>query len=364
MIAPGCGRREGKQQLMRPFSPISGDLVRAGSPRRGFLQTGLAGLAGLSLPALLRQNALAAEAGRPKSRSNVILFWLSGGPSHIDMWDPKPDAPRGNPRTVRRHPDQDSRASMFASICRSRRASWTSSRLIRSVDCSASNHTPITMQAGNSLARRTNDGRDGGGYPSMGSVAAKFRGSNAPGMPGYVALGPVPGVGYLGCRPHGTAYEPVDGQELAGRLALSRRTDGGATARIDALWPRKWTSGSEASATTQHIAAADIYTQQAYDVLLTGRAQRAFNLDEETPALRDAYGRNSIGEKALLARRSSKRAPPLSRSAAPGATSIIMATTSNGAASRKVSRRSCPWSTAPCTPSSRTWKRAGCSTAR
>ena len=46
------------------------------------------------------------------------------------------------------------------------------------------------VQAGNPLARRTNDGKDGGGWPSMGSIAAKFRGANAPGMPGYIALGP------------------------------------------------------------------------------------------------------------------------------------------------------------------------------
>ena len=61
-------------------------------------------------------------------------------------------------------------------------------------------------------------------------------------------------------------------------------------------WKRKLGNNAE-------ITAADEYTQQAYDVLLTGRAQRAFNLDEEKPALRDAYGRDSLGEKALLARR-------------------------------------------------------------
>jgi uncharacterized protein (DUF1501 family) len=53
----------------------------------------------------------------------------------------------------------------------------------------------------------------------------------------------------------------------------------------------------------EQIASADRYTQQACEVLMTGRAQRAFNLDEETPAMRDKYGRDSLGEKALLARR-------------------------------------------------------------
>jgi hypothetical protein len=74
----------------RLFQPASSDLIRVGS-RRWFLQTGLAGLAGVSLPDVLRQRSQAA--GSSPRKTAVILFWLSGGPSHIDMWDPKPDAP-------------------------------------------------------------------------------------------------------------------------------------------------------------------------------------------------------------------------------------------------------------------------------
>ena len=59
--------------------------------RRGFLHAGLLGTAGLSLPQLLRLEACAGEA---MSRVNsVIILWMRGGPSHIDMWDPKPNAP-------------------------------------------------------------------------------------------------------------------------------------------------------------------------------------------------------------------------------------------------------------------------------
>src|SRR5205809_8132624 len=65
--------------------------------RRNMLKAGLAGIAGLSLPGLLRQRALAANAGRPiKSHKSVILLWMAGGPSHIDTWDPKPDHPLAN----------------------------------------------------------------------------------------------------------------------------------------------------------------------------------------------------------------------------------------------------------------------------
>src|SRR5262245_51376225 len=84
-----------------PLQPAASDLIRVGS-RRWFLQTGLAGMAGLSLPDLLRCRANSFQpspsGGEGRVRGNadrkaVILLWLSGGPSHLDTWDPKPDAP-------------------------------------------------------------------------------------------------------------------------------------------------------------------------------------------------------------------------------------------------------------------------------
>jgi hypothetical protein len=174
--------------------------------------------------------------------------------------------------------------------------------LIRSVDCSASNHTPITMQACNPLARRTNDGRDGAGWPSMGSIAAKYRGANAPGIPGYVALADSLVSDIWGAGDMGGAYNPVSGKELSGQLkmpdGLSIERLGDRHALLEQMDNWKRDVGAN-----QAIAASDQYTQQAYDVIMAGRAQRAFNLDEETPAMRDRYGRDSIGEKALLARR-------------------------------------------------------------
>jgi uncharacterized protein (DUF1501 family) len=287
--------------LVQCFSPAGGDLLRVGSTRRGFLQTGLAGLAGLSLPALLRQQAVAAATGQAKRKTSVILFWLSGGPSHLDMWDPKPDAPREIRGPFGHIPTKLPGVHVCEHLPLTARL-MDKLTLIRSVDCSASDHTPITMQAGNPLARRTNDGKDGGGYPSMGSISAKFRGPNAPGLPGYIALAPSLKSDIWGAGHMGSAFEPVDGKDLAGRLALvngltverlgDRRTLGD---QMD-QWKRELAGNAE-------IAAADQYAQQAYDVLLTGRAQRAFNLDEEKPTLRDKYGRDSLGEKALLARR-------------------------------------------------------------
>ena len=65
--------------------------------RRNLLKASLSGLAGLSLPGLLRRRASAAEAGQPVRGSKaVILLWMAGGPSHIDTCDPKPDRPLQN----------------------------------------------------------------------------------------------------------------------------------------------------------------------------------------------------------------------------------------------------------------------------
>ena len=59
--------------------------------RRNMLKASVAGFAGLSLPTLLKTRAEAVEQGRPMSHKSVILLWMTGGPSQIDTWDPKPE---------------------------------------------------------------------------------------------------------------------------------------------------------------------------------------------------------------------------------------------------------------------------------
>jgi len=282
--------------------PQGDDLIRVGS-RRWFLQTGVAGLGGLSLADLLRCEARAA--GRLPSagadRKAVILFWLSGGPSHIDMWDPKPDAPaeiRGPYTTiptaipgVRFCEHLPLQAKMADKLT-----------IIRSVDCSASNHTPITMQAGNALARRTNDGRDGGGYPSMGSITAKFRGPNDPSMPAFVGLADnwtsdVWGAGHMG-----SDYEPVKGKELPGRLSMPPGVKADRLGDRDHL-RQQFDRLRRRLGKNTTVDRFDRYEQMAYDMVLSGKVERAFDLSREPDAVRDRYGRESIGEKALLARR-------------------------------------------------------------
>lgn len=279
------------------FGPALTDLIRVGS-RRWFLQTGLAGVGGLSLPAIMQ--ARAAEASTQPKKS-VILFWLSGGPSHIDMWDPKPDAPkeiRGPFDTI----STSVPGVQFSEHLPLQASLMHKLTVLRAVDCKMSNHTPITMQAGNPLARRTDDGKDGGGFPSMGSVVAKLRGANDNGLPAFVGLADsmksdVYGSGYLG-----SDFAPVQGAELAGRFNLPEGI------QIDRLQNRhdlrtRFDKLQRDLDLYQNMVRRDKYAQQAVDFVVSGKAQRAFKLDEESDKLRDQYGRDSIGEKALLARR-------------------------------------------------------------
>ena len=282
------------------LQPPASDLIRVGS-RRWFLQTGLAGLAGLSLTDLLHHRAAAASSGSSSRRTSVILFWLSGGPSHLDTWDPKPAAPSEIRGPFQAIPTCVPGIQVCEHLPLQARI-MDRLTLIRSVDCRASNHTPITMQAGNPLARRTDDGKDGDGYPSMGSIAAKFRGPNDPSLPAFVGLADSWKADVWGAGHMGSAFEPVKGTELAGRLtppqgiSLARLQD---RSELRSQFDRL----QRELDTTDTMSRMDGYAQQAFDMVLSGKAQRAFRLDEEPDRLRDGYGRDSLGEKALLARR-------------------------------------------------------------
>lgn len=296
------------------------DTLRVGS-RRWFLQTGLAGLAGLTLADACRLGATSPS----RDPRSVILFWLSGGPSQIDTWDPKPDAPqeiRGPYRTI---PTSLPGVRVSEHLPLQARL-MNKLTLIRSVDCTASNHTPITMQAGNPLARRTNDGRDGGGYPSMGSVAAKFRGANRAPMPAFVGLADKWRSDVWGAGHMGNLYEPVKGDELPGRLALPAGLNTG-TLRDRAELRQQFdglrrTLDADARSNNE----IDRYAAQAFDMVVSRRVEEAF------ASIANRIGFAMPTADAASARRRcsrgvwSRRGRHLFWSAAPGATSIIMAT--------------------------------------
>ncbi len=281
------------------FGPVARPLIQTGR-RRWILQTGLAGIAGLSMPQMLRAAAENTAADAPGIRS-VIQIWLSGGPSQVDMWDMKPDMPaeiRGPFRPV-------STCVPGLQICEHlplQAAMMDRFVLVRSMDASSSNHTPITFQAANPRAQRTEIGRQGGGYPSMGSVAAKFRGANRPGMPPFVALANSMVSDIYGAGDLGQAYEPLDGVRVNGRFSLPEgiaaprlQDRNGLRLQLDRL--RRQVDNSPA------LSRQDRFTQEAFDLVLGGAARNAFDISQESDSMRDRYGRDSMGEKTLLARR-------------------------------------------------------------
>ncbi|MCA9058548.1 MAG: DUF1501 domain-containing protein, partial [Planctomycetaceae bacterium] len=270
--------------------------------RRHLLRIGTAGLPGILGAGLLNaQRAVAADSPVVAKADHCIVLFLNGGPSHLDMWDPKPDAPveiRGPYQSIpTRLPGVrfSEHLPLQASIA-------DKLSIIRSVDCSASNHTPITMQAGNPLARRTNDGRDGAGYPSMGSIASKFRGPNDADLPSFVGLADSWAADVWEAGHMGTDYSPVKGTELQGKFAIP------AGFEADRLRDRNGIRlDLDQFGTTIHndvaLSRTDRYTQQAYELVMSGKVQKAFDVEQESPETREAYGNESIGKKALLARR-------------------------------------------------------------
>jgi uncharacterized protein (DUF1501 family) len=296
---PGGHDREHRAASLQP---PSSDLIRVGS-RRWFLQTGIAGVAGLSLPDLLRARA-SGEASRDRDRKAVILIWLSGGTSHIDTWDPKPNAPS----EIRGPFDSMATKVPGVRVCEHlplQAGIIDRLTLIRSVDCrSSTDHYPAPMQAGNSLAQRTVVSSSVATHPSMGSVAARFRGANDPALPAFVGLADPPLwlADVLGAGPLGGDWEPVRGELMAGSLALPRAVNV-ARAEDRARLCQQFDRLRRDLDVGDTMARMDHYQRQALEIVLSGKAEQAFRVDQEPAQVRDAYGRHSLGERTLLARR-------------------------------------------------------------
>ncbi len=286
--------------------------------RRNMLKAGFAGVGGLSLTDLLKARELASASGKPLGNKSVILLWMTGGPSHIDTWDPKPDRPYNN-----RGPFHTIDTSVPGiSICEhlpKQAAMMDQFTLLRAVDCKSSNHEPnqVMQTAARNAEPRLNP--KGDRYPAIGSIIAKYRGANHPAMPPYVvfqkARGHVAWSGHLG-----KAYDPFEGNKAAVLPELDLvgkplgRNSGADVFRMpgglsqDRLANRRLLNedldrlrrGLDQSGTMD---ALDSYGRQAFEMVIGGRAQQAFDLTREDPAVRERYGSHLWCQQALLARR-------------------------------------------------------------
>jgi hypothetical protein len=288
-----------------------------GISRRTALKAGFLGLSGLSLPDVLR---LRAEAGGGSGRRDtaVILMWLDGGPSQLETYDPKPDAPaeyRGPFGTI-----QTNVAGVRVCETLPQHARHMDKMvLLRSVhhdngDHFAAGHWMLTGRFGATALNQAPR------FPSVGSYAARVRGANRPGLPAYVGLPAAQSIylfpGYQGAAYLGPAYNPFDVDRERRYLAATQNIAIGRPRCFETMTPAQAerTSGRldllraldtlqrdvDASGTA---VAMDRYQQQALDMILGSRAREAFDIDREPMHVADRYGRGPWGRYTLMARR-------------------------------------------------------------
>jgi uncharacterized protein (DUF1501 family) len=272
--------------------------------RRSFLRVGFLGLAGLSLSDHLRMQARAAAAGKTTKDTAVILFWQGGGPSHIDMYDLKPDAPvefRGEFKGIATNVP----GVTFGEHLPLQAKHMDKMTIIRSAYHTNAGHGMGThwMQTGYVPTIEINDNLN----PSVGSIVAKMRGANAPRLPAYVCLPnppPSANAAYLGVayNPFSPGSDPNNPGFQVRDLRLTPRVDVGRFKnRQDLL---KGVDTLKRSVDTQGVAEGyDRFYRDAFEIVTSEDCRKAFNIHSEDPKLRDTYGRNAVGQSALLARR-------------------------------------------------------------
>jgi hypothetical protein len=268
-----------------------------GTSRRNFLRVGGLGMGSLSLAGLLQQKAQAAARGARSSDKSVIWLWLSGGPTHVETFDPKMTAPAeyrsvtGEVQTVLPGVTYGGNFERMAAVA-------DRISVVRSFAHTNSGHSGGTHYVMTGYDNRLADNGANPERPFIGSIVSRLRGTNHPttGIPTYVRMGGIyaDGPAFLG-----TAYGPfdpagearrnmalsVDPQRLSNRRAM---LDGIDTVRRDI--DRKGL-----------MEGLDSFEQQAFNLILS-RSQQAFDLKFEDPRVVDRYGKG-LGEQMLMARR-------------------------------------------------------------
>jgi len=282
--------------------------VRAGMSRRGVLQLGtltLAGLAGVNIT-----NPRITKAGPNSGQPSVILLWMAGGPSHIDMYDRKPDAPveiRGPFTSI----DTNLPGLQVCELMPGHAAIADRLTVIRSLHHTLPDHDDAShwVQTGYPLPQARQRGQQ---QPCQGAVVAKLLGATKPNVPSYVCvpedyrshLGFYQAATYLGSRfnavnaggdPLIGKYRPPEFQ-LPSEISLDRF--GG---RRELL--QTFDGIRRAADTTGAIHAMDEVQHQAFDLIAGSRARELFDITREPEALRDRYGRHGWGQATLMARR-------------------------------------------------------------
>lgn len=298
--------------------------------RREILRVGGGSLFGLGFADLLRFEAAARPAvvspgfGRAKS---VILVFLQGGPSHLDLWDPKEGVPADVKSVFKTIPSAV--PGMEVTELLPRLAKVTDKlTFIRSMSYSPNglfNHTAAHYQM---LTGYTADAVSPSGqleppspkdFPNVGSNIARLRPPEEAMLPFVMmprplqesnVIGKAGTAGFLGrafdpylLYPSGDDFDDAKLDRIkVGALALRPELSVARLERRGRL--RDWINGSMPSveqAVADHE--LDEYASKAFELILSGRAREAFDLAAEPAELRDRYGRTTFGQSCLMARR-------------------------------------------------------------
>ena len=261
--------------------------------RRGFLRAGMLGMAGLGMADLFRAEARTPERPTKGGREpSVIILWMRGGPSHMDMWDPKPSAPvefRGE-FGVSSTNVKGIQLSDMLPMSGKLMDKWSIIRSLHHEDAGHSTGDQICF-TGYPAGLQP----DENAHPSCGSIVSRQLGEKTPQLPAYVMIPKmVPGTNsaYLGVahKPFETMADPaslgpfrVPNFEMASGVSLDRLGDRKSLlTNFDSMKRDLDTSGQ--------FEALDRFGKKAWTILTSKAARDAFDLDREPGKIRERYG--------------------------------------------------------------------------
>jgi hypothetical protein len=253
--------------------------------------------------------ARAGAAGAYSRKTSCILVWLDGGPSHFETFDPKPDAPaeiRGEFQTIAtKIPGVFFSENMIRLAAISHKLS-----IVRSVRHDQNNHGAGNhyMMTGAPTRIPVGCGAFVSFHPSMGSVVSAERGA-PPGLPPYFSMPDMTrsgGPNFLGARhaPFVVADDPNQESFRVRDVTIPNAVaDGRALNRRELRQQMDSLLRFRDRAAGDPVLGADENYQQAVSLMTSPEALLAFDIHRESASVRDAYGRNAFGQRALLARR-------------------------------------------------------------
>ena len=272
--------------------------------RRSFLEAGSLAIGGLGMSDLLRLQAEASTGAAKESDPAVILIWLQGGPSHMETYDLKPEAPveyRGEMRPIQTVvPGMD-----ICELLPQHAKVADKFNIIRSISHGFANHAGGAgrfLSGRNPLRPLDRDAQ----HPCIGPLVSMMLQERNNGVPNYVSNLPnVYGAGaaYIGEShlPYVVSGDPNrDGFQVPNLSLLPQLAD--------RLEDRDYLLGQLDGLRrdidrTGAIGDMDQYSQRAMSLLTSNKARDAFDISKEDTRTRDMYGRHTWGQRALLARR-------------------------------------------------------------